>query len=1371
LPTGIASIAGPSAVCIGATISLTDATSPGVWSSLAPGTASVGSSTGIVTGVATGTTLITYTVSNSCGSGSVSTSITVNALPSGITGVTNACVGGTSLLHDATSPGTWSSSNTGLATVGSAGLVTGVMAGTDTISYTDVIGCSAITPFTVDITPAAISPSSASVCPGTTATLTESIGGGAWSSSASGTAGVVGGTVSGVAAGTATISYTIGICYAIAPVTVNADPPAITPAGAVSMCVGATASLGDLTPGGIWSSQSIATATVGTSGTVTGVAAGTVNISYTNGFGCAAVKAVTVLVTPVALSPSSAIVCTGNTVTLTDGVGGGTWSSTASGTASVVGGSVSGIAVGTANISYTIGTCAVGAPVTVNLSPNAGSITGPAIVCTGTSASFIDAAAGGIWSSSNNAVATVGTGGLVTGVTAGIVTISYSVTNGCGTATATDIITINASPGAGTIIGASTVCAGTFTTLVDTTSGGVWSSSNGTASISVSGLMVGIIPGTDTISYSVTNTCGTATAAKVVTVGPLLSAGTISGPASVCVGSAITLTDLAPGGVWSSSNTSASVAGGTVTGVSAGTDTISYTVTASCGSAIATQVITVIPIPVAGVISGPTILCAGAIQLYTDAATGGVWGITNSLATISGAGVVSALSPGTDTVTYTVTNACGSASAYLALPIGLAISAGSISGPASVCAGSEIVLTDVVTGGAWACSNASATIIDGTVTGVSPGLDTIVYTVSSSCGSVSTSAIVSVNPLPDAGSISGPSDLCIGTPATYTDAAPGGVWNSSNSTATITSGGSVTPVTPGTDTISYSVTNGCGTATATEVINIFIIPVAGTVSGPSNICVGTSVTLTDGISGGTWSASNGNATVSGGVVSGVSSGFDTISYTVSSSCGTAVATEIIEIDIAPSPGVITGPSGVCIGSLITLADTAIGGAWSASNTDATITTGGLVTGIVPGTDSISYTVTNACGSFSTTHVITIATGLPSAGTITGPGTVCAGAAITLADATPGGVWHSSNSSATVAGGIVTGVTPGTDTISYTVTSGCGSATATAVITITTGLAAGSITGASGVCTGSAITLADAVTGGVWSSSNADATVSGGIVTGVTAGTDTISYTVTGGCGTASATKVITISVSPSAGSITGATGVCAGATTALTDAATGGVWSAANTKATVSVSGVVTGLLVGLDTIRYTVTNACGSASAIHAISINSAPGAGSIAGTASVCPGATVTLTDGVSGGTWSSSNSTIATVSGGTVTGVSSGTATISYTVSNSCGHSSATHSLNVLPDSECSGLQVSAIGNNPVEELKVSPNPNNGAFTMNLVSGIDEEVQVVITNVLGEKVQEFKTTSNKVVDLQMNEAAGIYLLTATTANGRHVAKVIIN
>jgi hypothetical protein len=83
----------------------------------------------------------------------------------------------------------------------------------------------------------------------------------------------------------------------------------------------------------------------------------------------------------------------------------------------------------------------------VNASPSAGTITGSSAVCAGSTITLSNTTTGGTWSSSNTAIATVGSTGIVTGVASGTVTISYTVTNSCGTATAIKVITVNALSG------------------------------------------------------------------------------------------------------------------------------------------------------------------------------------------------------------------------------------------------------------------------------------------------------------------------------------------------------------------------------------------------------------------------------------------------------------------------------------------------------------------------------------------------------------------------------------------------------------------------------------------------------------------------------------------------------------------------------------------------------------------------------------------------------------------------------------------------------------------------------------------------------------------------------------------------------------
>lgn len=84
---------------------------------------------------------------------------------------------------------------------------------------------------------------------------------------------------------------------------------------------------------------------------------------------------------------------------------------------------------------------------------------------------------------------------------------------------------------------------------------------------------------------------------------------------------------------------------------------------------------------------------------------------------------------------------------------------------------------------------------------------------------------------------------------------------------------------------------------------------------------------------------------------------------------------------------------------------------------------------------------------------------------------------------------------------------------------------------------------------------------------------------------------------------------------------------------------------------------------------------AIRSFSCSEPPN--SITGTASVTVGATTTLSSTTTGGTWSSSNTAVATVSsGGIVNGLAAGTATISYTVTSACGSASVTQVVTVSP-----------------------------------------------------------------------------------------------
>lgn len=293
-------------------------------------------------------------------------------------------------------------------------------------------------------------------------------------------------------------------------------------------------------------------------------------------------------------------------------------------------------------------------------------------------------------------------------------------------------------------------------------------------------------------------------------------------------------------------------------------------------------------------------------------------------------------------------------------------------------------------------------------------------------------------------------------------------------------------------------------------------------------------------------------------------------------------------------GPISGPTSGCIGLTYTLTDTVPGGTWS-SSTPAVATihpTTGDVTPLSVGVTTITYVMGG-----TVTQTFTVTGTAPAA--ITGTTSFCVSSTTTLASTTPGGIWTSSNPSVATVGsssGIVSGITAGTSTINYS--TGC---SVSAPVYVSAGPAV-MLAGPRTVCVGSTIALSDSLGGtGTWASSNPSiATVSSGVVTGVSAGTVIISFSSTGACGTTVGTLSITVTSGTSAGTISGASSVMAGSTTGLSETVSGGTWSSSNTSiATINAStGVVTGVAAGSVTISYTVTGCSGPATATYAFTV-----------------------------------------------------------------------------------------------------------------------------------------------------------------------------
>jgi len=239
----------------------------------------------------------------------------------------------------------------------------------------------------------------------------------------------------------------------------------------------------------------------------------------------------------------------------------------------------------------------------------------------------------------------------------------------------------------------------------------------------------------------------------------------------------------------------------------------------------------------------------------------------------------------------------------------------------------------------------------------------------------------------------------------------------------------------------------------------------------------------------------------------------------------------------------------------------------------------------------------------------------------------------------------------------------------------------------------------------------------------------------------------------------------SVGAITGNAPLCVGSAEGLTDASSGGTWISTNTSiATINGTGNVGGVAAGTDTILYVLLTACGTMDTATAIlNVNPLPIAGTITGADSVCMGQTVTLSDATTGGTWSSSSNTIATVAAGVVIGVAAGMDNISYTVSNSCGMNSV---VLVMRVNSCVS-EVNAIAASS-DQLIIYPNPASEELIIKMSEG--SFASMTISNGMGQVLMEQQMNASQTeVNIKSLPSSAVYYITFRGQNGIIVRRFI--
>ncbi|HEX6252128.1 MAG TPA: Ig-like domain-containing protein [Gemmatimonadaceae bacterium] len=470
----------------------------------------------------------------------------------------------------------------------------------------------------------------------------------------------------------------------------------------------------------VWSVRDPAIASVSSSGVVTGLATGATQVAASAG-GKSAIAAITVQRVPVAsvvVRPLTAEAATGSRVqfsatvydasqiALTDRSV--TWSSSNEAVATVdLNGLATAVSPGVATITATSEVRSDAATLTVTLVPVAAvEVTpSPLVVSVGQSAQLTATARdeGGAaltgrtatWSSSNTNVVTVTNQGVVNAVAAGTAIVTATIEGRSGstsvTVTPVPVSTVTVTPSPVTILVQGTVAL----TATTRDAGGntltgravTWTTSAPTvATVSSSGVVTGVAPGTAIITATSEGKLGTATVTVTATLAPVAAVTVEPSTTTIASGSTRTLTATVTdqnGGVltnrvvtWSSSNPAVATVSstGVVTAVATGAVAGTATITASAEGKSGSATVTVIAGPVATVRITPssTSVPAGAkVSLSaeaTDAAGNPISGLTfswassnPSVASVDGSGEVNAKREGTVTITATAAGITGSA--------------------------------------------------------------------------------------------------------------------------------------------------------------------------------------------------------------------------------------------------------------------------------------------------------------------------------------------------------------------------------------------------------------------------------------------------------------------------------------------------------------------------------------------------------------------------------------------------------------------------------------------------------------------------------------------------------------------------------------
>lgn len=691
---------------------------------------------------------------------------------------------------------------------------------------------------------------------------------------------------------------------------------------------------------------------------------------------------------------------------------------------------------------------------------------------------------------------------------------------------------------------------------------------------------------------------------------------------------------------------------------SAGTYNYTVTVTeggSGCSNTSSAITVTVNAPPTVNVGGAMTSICQGATSAalggsFGGTATGAVWSdggaggtFANNTGSTPNTATYTASASFFGTVTLTLTSQggpCSAVSATKNITVNQNPTVNVGGGLPPICqGGTTVVLGGTFGGGAtgavWSDGGAGGTFTNNggsspstatyTASTTAPTIVTLTLTsTGGTCGSVSSSKNLTVNPLPIANAGGAVSSICQGgtTAAlggSVSGGATAGIWSDGGAGGTFTNNSGSTPNTTtytasstsaSTVTLTLTASGGlCGTASASKTLTVNPNPTVNVGGAVNAICQGgttiplggsfgggaTSAVWSDGGAGGTFS-NNGGTTPGTATYTASSSSSSPVVLTLTTSggsCGTVSANKNLVVNVNPTINAGSAIPAVCQGGTTA----ALGGTFGGSATAAVWSDGGA-----------GGTFTNNSGSTPASTTYT--------SSLTSPNNV------TLTLTTSGGL--------------------------------CGTLTATKILTVNSNPTVNAGGGLSSICQGGTTTalggsFGGGATGAVWNDGGAGGVFSnnGGTTPGTatyTASTSSsnsvvLTLTTTGGaCGTVSSSKNITVTPSPTVNVGGAIPNICqSGTTIALggtfggsapgaiwSDGGAGGVFS--NNTGSTPQTATYTASASAPSTVTLTLTSQsgpCGTTNSSKTVSIDPTSVGGAVTGGTSICIGGnTGTLT-----------------------------------------------------------------------------------------------------------------------------------------------------